>query len=122
MTRQAAAEVGRGGGGGGSRLWELEMQHVIATLRCDAVRSHSALRLMAQRRGLFAQEGRPPAFLVLDRQVKLAVRSDVRNDIVSRVRGSRVNFLNPGSTLSSIPSINPVTPPAHLTIGSSPLL
>ena len=48
--------------------------------------SDSTLRLMAQRRGLLAREGRTPAFLTLDKQVKSAIRSDVRNDIASRVR------------------------------------
>jgi len=48
--------------------------------------SDATLRLMAQRRGLLAREGRTPAFLTLDKQVKSAIRRDVRGDIASRVR------------------------------------
>ena len=47
--------------------------------------SDATLRLMAQRRGLLAREGRTPAFLTLDKRVKSAIRCDVRNDIASRV-------------------------------------
>ena len=48
--------------------------------------SDTTLRLMARRRGLLAREGRTPAFRALDRQVKSAIRRDVRDDIASRVR------------------------------------
>ena len=48
--------------------------------------SDATLRLMARRRGLLAREGRTPAFLTLDKQVKSAIRRDVREDIASRVR------------------------------------
>ena len=48
--------------------------------------SDTTLRLMARRRGLLAREGRTPVFLALDKQVKSAIRRDVRDDIASRVR------------------------------------
>ena len=48
--------------------------------------SDTTLRLMAQRRGLLAREGRTPAFLTLDKRVKAAIKRDVRDDIASRVR------------------------------------
>ena len=48
--------------------------------------SDTTLRLMAQRRGLLAREGRTPAFLTLDKRVKTAIKRDVRDDIASRVR------------------------------------
>ena len=47
--------------------------------------SDATLRLMAQRRGLLARDGRTPAFLALDKKVKSAIRSDVRHDITRRV-------------------------------------
>ena len=47
--------------------------------------SDATLRLMAQRRGLLARDGRTPAFLALDKRVKSAIRRDIRNDIASRV-------------------------------------
>ena len=48
--------------------------------------SDATLRLMAQRRGLLAQGVRTPALLALDKEVKSAIRHDVRQDIARRVR------------------------------------
>ena len=45
------------------------------------------LRLMARRRGLLAREGRTPAFLALDKQVKTVNLRDVRDDIVDLPTG-----------------------------------
>ena len=79
--------------------------------------SDSTLRLMAQRRGLLAREGRTPAFLTLDKQVKSAIRSDVRNDIASRVRkqGPASIFRNLRQVIEGKKSTQRVVPEATPT-------
>ena len=76
--------------------------------------SDDTLRLMAQRRGLLAREGRTPAFLALDRRAKSAIRHDVRQDIARRVgeEGPTTMFRNINQVISGKRSAHRVVPEA----------
>ena len=79
--------------------------------------SGATLRLMARRRGLLAREGRTPAFLTLDKQVKSAIRRDIRDDITSRVRrqGPASIFRNVRQVIEGRRSTQRVVPEATPT-------
>ena len=76
--------------------------------------SDITLRLMARRRGLLAREGRTPAFLTLDKQVKSAIRRDVRDDIAKRVgrQGPASTFRNLRQVIEGKRSAQRVAPEA----------
>ena len=74
----------------------------------------ATLRLMAQRRGLLAREGRTPAFRALDKKVKSAIRRDIRNDIADRVgrQGPASIFRNVCQVIEGRKSAHRVVPAA----------